>query len=214
MTKTVVFDFDGTLADTLPICYYAFQEVFRTYDKHDLSDAEIHNMFGPSEIGIIQQNLANQDHVNEAISLYYRVYADKHKELVKVSLPIIDLLADIKNSGYKIAIFTGKGRRSLDISLEKLEFNDLFDISVTGDDVVNPKPDPEGLYLIMKALDSLPTETVMVGDGDADVEAGKRGGVRTVRVEWLPNVAHTNFRTVPDYVISNVKGFLGLIGLM
>lgn len=49
MIKAVLFDFDGTLANTLPICYYAFQNVFKKYDNRELSTNEISAMFGPSE---------------------------------------------------------------------------------------------------------------------------------------------------------------------
>lgn len=47
--KAIVFDFDGTFANTLPICFYAFQNVFKEYDNTDLSSNEIKEMFGPSE---------------------------------------------------------------------------------------------------------------------------------------------------------------------
>ncbi|HLS10243.1 HAD hydrolase-like protein [Lentibacillus sp.] len=40
--KAIIFDFDGTLADTLPVCYRAFQDVFRTFDGRELSDDDLH----------------------------------------------------------------------------------------------------------------------------------------------------------------------------
>lgn len=71
--KAVIFDFDGTLANTLPICFKAFQHAFKEFDHKDLSSEEIKAMFGPSETGIIRQNLvhANKD---AAIERYYEKY--------------------------------------------------------------------------------------------------------------------------------------------
>lgn len=64
--RAVIFDFDGTLANTLPICFYAFQHVFKEFDNKDLSSEEIKAMFGPSETGIIRDNLShiNKEHAN------------------------------------------------------------------------------------------------------------------------------------------------------
>ena len=51
----IIFDFDGTLADTIPLCCAAFREVAQRRLGRDYSDAEIVAMFGPSEVGIFQE---------------------------------------------------------------------------------------------------------------------------------------------------------------
>ncbi|MFB5189171.1 HAD family hydrolase [Alicyclobacillus fastidiosus] len=213
MRQTVVFDFDGTVADTLPICYYAFQQVFRAFDGRQLQEAEIQRMFGPSEAGIIRQNLANQAQVADAISQYYRHYEEKHKDYVPVFAPIRELLRDMKGVGFHIAIWTGKGRQSLDISLRELALNDLFDQIVTGDDVIFPKPHPEGLHFIMQQLKCRSEDVTMVGDSDADIEAGNRANVRSVRVEWFPHASPREFRATPDHVFQEVDQLRRLLGL-
>src|SRR5690554_2876641 len=97
--KTILFDFDGTLADTLPICFYSFQQVFNKYDGKNLSREDIIEMFGPSEVGIIQQNLLNREQINQAIEDYYFYYNREHSNFVKVNDEIIKMLNDIKNKG-------------------------------------------------------------------------------------------------------------------
>jgi len=57
--KAIIIDFDGTLANTLPNCYYAFQNVFKQFDNKVLTSEEIKAMFGPLETGIIRENLIN-----------------------------------------------------------------------------------------------------------------------------------------------------------
>jgi len=68
--KAIIFDFDGTLANTLPICYYAFQNVFKQFNNKVLTSEEIKAMFGPSETGIIRENLINTNK-EQAIEMYY-----------------------------------------------------------------------------------------------------------------------------------------------
>ncbi|MDF2663810.1 MAG: family hydrolase, partial [Paenibacillus sp.] len=59
--KTILFDFDGTLADTLPVCIHSIGEAFSKYDGKSLSASEVVAMFGPTEADIIRLNLGNRD---------------------------------------------------------------------------------------------------------------------------------------------------------
>jgi phosphoglycolate phosphatase-like HAD superfamily hydrolase len=59
----VIFDLDGTLGDTLPVCFAAFRETFRHYLGREYSDREIRAMFGPTEEGIIQRMIPGRSAV-------------------------------------------------------------------------------------------------------------------------------------------------------
>ena len=50
MIKAIIFDFDGTLANTLPVCFYAFLSVFKKFDNNEVTPDEIKAMFGPSRM--------------------------------------------------------------------------------------------------------------------------------------------------------------------
>lgn len=205
--KAVIFDFDGTLANTLPVCDLAFQHVFKKFDQRDLSSAEIRAMFGPSETGIIRKNLL---HLNkeEAIELYYAKYLEHHAQLVAHNQEIIDLLLHLKEKGLKLGIVTGKARRSLDISLEALQMEHLFDAIITGDDVINPKPDPEGLFKALSLLGAEPHEAMFIGDSDADIQAGIQAKVFTIGVHWLPDFQTLEFATAPNSSYKTVAEFI------
>ncbi|MCM3496304.1 HAD family hydrolase [Paenibacillus sp. FSL M8-0142] len=206
--KAILFDFDGTLADTLPICFYSFQKIFATYDQRTLSDQDIVAMFGPSEVGIIQQNLRCKDRVHEAIDDYYLHYEREHDRMVSGNQEILELINLIHHKGISTGIVTGKARRSYDISVKHLFPDDLFKVSITGDDVVDPKPHPEGIIKAMKLLGCSPQETLFVGDSQADIEAGVRAKVKTVGVNWLDNSHSSEFLIKPDYEFSSISEFI------
>jgi pyrophosphatase PpaX len=208
--KGIIFDFDGTLADTLPVCFYAFQTVFKEFDGTEVTPDEIKAMFGPSETGIIRENLINTNH-EQAIELYYEKYSEKHRELVLENVDINDLLLFLKNKGYKLGIVTGKAYRSLMISLQLLKMDQLFDVIITGDDVVQPKPHPEGIHKALKQLQIKSSEAIFLGDSDADILAGKQAGVLTIGVHWLPNFQTPEFSVEPDQKFSSVDEFLQLL---
>jgi pyrophosphatase PpaX len=206
--QTILFDFDGTLADTLPICFYSFQKIFKKYDDKDLDKQDILTMFGPSEIGIINQNLSNNQYVEQAIEDYYYFYNMGHSELVKHNEEILNMITELKRKGTLLGIVTGKARRSYEISINHLFASDPFEVSITGDDVINPKPHPEGVTKAIKLLDSTVDETLFIGDSDADIKAGIDAGVTTVGVNWLDNSHGSSFLHRPDYEFASIEDFL------
>ncbi|MCJ8007151.1 HAD family hydrolase [Lederbergia wuyishanensis] len=205
--KAIIFDFDGTLANTLPICYYAFQKVFKEFDNKDLSSKEIKAMFGPSETGIIRENLMHSNK-EQAIELFYKTYTEQHNELVEQNKEIHELIEYVKGKGIKLGIVTGKARRSLDISLKVLQMEGLFDVLITGDDVVNPKPHPEGVHKARSLLNVKNNEAMFIGDSDADIEAGVGAKVFTVGVQWLPDYQSEQFSIEPNALFKSVTEFI------
>jgi pyrophosphatase PpaX len=207
MIKAVIFDFDGTLADTLPVCFYAFQEVFKEFDNLKVTPEEIKAMFGPSETGIIRGNLLNGNH-DQAIELYYQKYSYKHSDLVQENEEIRDLLQQLINKEYKLGIVTGKARRSLDISLDCLNMKGLFDVIITGDDVTMPKPHPEGIMKALELLGVENNEAIFIGDSDADILAGLQAEVQTIGVQWLPTYQTLEFSRQPNQIYRSINEFL------
>ncbi|ANY69324.1 hypothetical protein BBD42_24685 [Paenibacillus sp. BIHB 4019] len=192
-----IFDFDGTIADTLPLCFESFRQVFGKYNGVLLSDKEIESWFGPSEVGIIKNNLTQQENLGSAIELYYQVYEKEHERLVNKSLSVNAMLNTLLDHKKDVGIVTGKGRRSFDISLNKLELAKYFSFCITGDDVSHPKPDKEGIQKILSYYNTPNIKAVYFGDSNADIEAARNANVASVGVSWfLDNKFYTN----PDYI--------------
>lgn len=205
--KAIIFDFDGTLADTLPVCFQAFQSVFKKFDDREVDVEEIKAMFGPSETGIIRANVKSEHH-DQAIEHYYETYADMHNQFVSTNEEIDRLLKSLKKKGFKLGIVTGKAKRSLDISLNILSMNDLFDVMITGDDVTSPKPHPEGIHKALEQLNIDHSHAVFIGDSNADILAGKEANVHTIGVQWLPNYQSNEFEVQPDRILKRVDEFI------
>jgi len=208
---TVLFDFDGTLADTLPICIHAISEAFRKYDGRQLTGPEVVAMFGPTEADIIRRNLHNRDAAEEAVELFYELYRREHDRMVKPDADIVAMLDRLQAKGIRMGIVTGKGRDALDISLDRLGMKDYFGVTVSGDEMVRPKPDPEGVLTAMNSLGATKEETIFIGDSEADMRAGKGAGVFTVGAHWLAHVQSHRFDTTPDLYVTHTSGLLSLL---
>ncbi|QIW16493.1 hypothetical protein A4G20_09170 [Pasteurellaceae bacterium RH1A] len=143
MKTLYIFDFDGTLADTLPLCFMCFRETFLKYKGELLTNAQIEAHFGGSEVEIIEKIVGGSEATKQqAVEFYYQLYQTNHRLYASCPEPIRTMLNQLKAEGKKLAVFTGKGRRSLDYSLKALGLEDTFDLTISDDDIANSKPAP------------------------------------------------------------------------
>lgn len=204
--KAVIFDFDGTLANTLPLCFAAFRDVFQQFDGITYTDEEIVAMFGPPEEEMLTIHLRSNE-ADAAIERYFELYEARHHEFVQPNAAITQLLDTLKSRGYQLGIFTGKGRRALDISLTKLQMTDYFDAVITGDDVKHHKPHPEGLQHVLALLDTKAEDAIYIGDSNSDMAAGRDAGVTTYGAHWLDTFQASEFTTQPARILTSVDDF-------
>ncbi len=89
-----------------------------------------------------------------------------------------------RSLGWRVGVFTGKGRRSARFTLVELGLWERIERLISSDDVSRPKPDPEGVYRAAAEL-GVPVERVLLaGDSPADVKAGRTAGAKTAGVLW------------------------------
>jgi pyrophosphatase PpaX len=203
--RAVIFDFDGTLADTLPVIFKSFQRIFLEGNEQDVSTEEIISMFGPTEEEIIRKAFSDPVHADLAVERFFDYYEAEHAHMVERRSEVIELLQEIKRKGWKLAVVTGKGQRSLAISLKALQMESFFDLIITGDDVQESKPHPEGIHKALALLGVTAEEALFLGDSEADMEAGQRAGVRTIGVQWLSVSQTEQFHSKPEAVFTRFE---------
>lgn len=209
--RTVLFDFDGTVANTLPLCIHGFQTVFKKYDLRSVDAAGVVSMFGPTDDGMILKNFHHQENVQEAIELYYEIYETEHQKYVEPNSEILSLLKELKHRGTRVGLITGKSRRAYQISEKALGFEGLFESVITGDDVDLPKPDPSGILSTLDELNADKESSIYVGDSNSDILAGKAAGIHTAAVQWLPVTQSSTYPANPDFYWTRVEDFKQLL---
>jgi pyrophosphatase PpaX len=203
--KCIIFDMDGTLTQTNQLIYDAFNLIAEKYLHKRLTPAEIIAYFGPPEKEAVQ-NMIGPEHIDEAMVEYYRFYHERHDTLASLYPGIIDILKFLHSQNVHVALFTGKGRRTTDISLELFEIERFFDITITGDDVEAFKPSGEGIRTILTRFALQPSEVLMVGDAVADVLAAREAGTDVASVIWDSYGKHEVLQLNADYLFENVDG--------
>ncbi|WP_010631216.1 HAD family hydrolase [Sporolactobacillus vineae] len=209
--KTVLFDFDGTVANTLPLCIHGFKSVFKKYDHRSIDTEGIISMFGPTDDAMIRKNLRDQDAVPEAIEFYYQIYTNEHKKYVGDHPAILRLLKALKRRQIQVGLITGKSRRAYTISEKLLGFEGFFQSVITGDDVTVPKPDPQGILKMLDHFHANKETAIYIGDSNNDILAGKAAGIHTAAVQWFPMSQSGSYPAGPDYYWTDVNDFIDLL---
>jgi HAD superfamily hydrolase (TIGR01509 family) len=199
-----LFDLDGTIADTLPLIYEAFDAAFIPALGSSFPPDRIRAMFGPPDHEIIRRQVRESD-ADAAIERFNRYYEDRHDELVSAFPGLANLVRTCAAAGMRLGVITGKSRLTALITLDRLGLTDAFGAIYAGDDVERQKPDPEALILALRDLGAAKSDrAVMVGDAAADVVAGKSIGITTIGVTWGNPDHHELDESEPDYTVSTV----------
>lgn len=178
--RGVLWDFDGTVADTLPLAIAALHQVFGHYTDRRLSDAEIVALFGPSEEGAIRALVP--DRWREAEEAYLAEYERRHDELARAFPGIEDALALVRARGARQGLVTGKGARSAAISLRRLGLAPYFEQVETGSPAGPIKP--EGMRRTLATWDLPPGTVAYVGDAPYDWAAAAEVGLLPLGAAW------------------------------
>jgi HAD superfamily hydrolase (TIGR01549 family) len=176
-----IFDIDGTLTSTNQLIFDSFNFIAKKYLDKTFTDDEIISMFGPPENDILKR-LCGENY--ESARKDYFTYYSKNHWKAELYSGIKEILEHLKSKNYPIGIFTGKGRDASLITLKKLGVDHYFDLIVTGDDVENHKPSPEGILKFVNHFKLKPERVLMIGDSVSDVIASREAGIKIASVLW------------------------------
>ena len=217
--NTVVFDFDGTIADTNQIIIDSWQAAFRARTGKEGDVNYILSTFGEPLYYSMEKAFPEFD-LEETVQIYRDYQKTIFKDEIKAFPGMVDLIKELKAKGYKIGIATSRLREPTYEGLEVMGLTDYVDAVVTVEETTKHKPDPEPALICLEKLGSKPEESIMIGDSAFDMGCGKNAGMETVMVSWsatassgVESVAkesvdsseHNIFE--PDFVIDRAEDF-------
>ena len=180
----IVYDFDGTLVDTLFDIADAVNLSLNELGLRTLSRATIRKYVGKGVERLMAQSIDGTGYTDlpRAVELFRRHYSENlmnHTRFYSSGREILDHFRDKKQ-----AICSNKPEDFVRRILESLKSLDYFDAILGGDSVESKKPDPEGLLHLLDRFQCSPEMAVLVGDSPVDIETGKRAGVYTCIVNY------------------------------
>ena len=205
----IIFDIDGTLTETNELIFATFNHVIGKYLNTTYSTQEITDLFGPTAETIIRELI--KENPEEAIEDYFNFYESKHSSMAKAYDGIAEIVIGIQKQRIPLSIYTGKGRRSSMITLKQVGLIDYFDMIVTGDDIKDHKPSPEGVEIFLEKFNIPRDRTLMIGDAPADIKAARATGISIASVLWDSYAKDEVLKMDSDYyfhTVDELKSFL------
>jgi HAD superfamily hydrolase (TIGR01509 family) len=175
---TLVFDWDGTLADSAHLGLAAFQKTFAELGVEfplDIYQAT----YSPNWYSTYEALGLPKDKWQIADELWLRHYGEDSASLID---GVADTLLELRRKNYRLGVVTSGSESRVCREIERSELRDMFGVVVCNEHIVKKKPHPEGLNLALRRLGSKPEESVYVGDAPEDIQMGKSANVLTVGV--------------------------------
>lgn len=202
--KCIIFDLDGTIGNTLPLCIAAFKKAIEPLAGRTLSDQEIIDTFGPSEEGTIQALIPA--HYEQGMEDYLRHYRELHGMCTAPFEGMREVLEDARGKGVRLALVTGKGARSTDITLEQFGLRDDFEVIETGSPLGPRKV--QGIRSVLKQFGIAPEDSIYVGDTPSDIASSREAGVPIVSAAWAETSDPELLRSHrPDKLCTTIREF-------
>ena len=214
-TRSVVFDLDGTLVDSLPLVLGAIAHALEPFGPRPTMDI-FARLGGPPE-RFMPTLLDDARNVPEALRRMEKFHREHH-HLIRPFDGVGAVLEQLRTRGVQVAVWTGRERETTEWLLREHGLGGFFATVVCGDDLPTHKPDPQGLAEILRRLAAAAHETLLVGDADVDVLGGVACGVDTLLIQHTrnvdPEVREKSWRMVgsPFEAYALVLGCTGLGG--
>lgn len=186
--KAIIFDLDGTLADTVGDLWDAMNLMLAHYGYPGKTKEEIikHINHGAYNFvkGCLPEDKQSDAEVIAAKEIYSKYYAENYCNKTYAYDGMKELCAELKARGVKLAVLSNKQDAFAKIIIEKL-FGGIFEIVMGGQPENFPlKPDPASAIFIAGRFNAYPKECLYVGDSDVDMETSARAGMNAVGVNW------------------------------
>ena len=200
----IMFDLDGTLADTGPDLADSVNYTRSCFELTSLPQQLIYTHVGRGVEYLLRHTVAKE--ASSQFSEIMRVFLEHYQQhlLDKTVLyphvtAVLDYFAAKRN-----AVVTNKLHHLAVTVLRGLGIEDHFDAILGGDSGAEKKPDPALLRLVLRQFQIIPSNALMVGDGDTDIEAGKCAGVITCGVTYGLGNKHDLVAAEPDFLIDDL----------
>jgi phosphoglycolate phosphatase len=187
--KGMIFDLDGTLADTIESIGTAGNKALEVCQLKPHPLEEYRYFAGDGADTLVRRALAaagdtTGEHFDEAYREYKRFFEKSCTYKVKPFEGITEMLSEAKKQGIKLAVVSNKPHAAAIEVVETLFGAGFFDMIVGNREGIAKKPDPVGALEAAKKFGVSPEECMYIGDTDVDMQTGHRAGMYTVGVLW------------------------------
>ena len=199
---TVLFDLDGTLADTIPLIVASYQHAFRTVLGEEIDEARARGGIGRRLLAALLEE--SPEHGHDLDQTYREWNLANTARLIRRYEGVPEMLEALASAGVRMAVATSKRRQTARLALEGVGIDHLIEVAAALEDTTRHKPEPDPLLHAAASLGSQPCDCVYVGDATVDVLAARAAGMAAIAVSWGAADREALAATGPDALVDTV----------
>lgn len=187
MYKTVIFDLDGTLLDTLQDLHSSVNAALTAYGLPCRTIDEVRSFIGNGIAKLIKRAIGVENHPDyeDVLTAFKAHYGAHCKDKTKPYGGILELLKALQTAGVKTAVVSNKADFAVKLLAEEYFGGLLLDAVGENEGAgVRKKPAPDSLFAVMQKLNAEKSDTVYVGDSEVDIQTAENAGVPCISVTW------------------------------
>lgn len=211
--RTVLFDLDGTLADSVRLILDSYHHTLQVHGIPPRTDEYWLRGLGTPLTAQFAPWAEDDGRMAAMIASYREYNLSNHDSRVAPYPGVVEAVHVIRESGFRTGLVTSKNHAGALRGLRVLGLEGTMEIVVGADDVRNAKPHPEPVRKALDGLGECAETAVFVGDSLHDLESGRAAGTRTAAVLWGPfDRAHLEPGS-PDHWLDHPADLLKVLGL-
>lgn len=205
--KLVIFDFDGTIADSFDVCFGGVNEIFeeRGWKKVPKIQKEKARELSAKDV-LRYFKVSNYQIAFIARKLFRIIERDFHK--VKIFPELKKTLKALKKQDFKIVILTSNIKKNVEPFLKREEIKDLFDDYYYKSGIFSKD---RLINKLVKKYKVKKRETVLIGDEIRDLRASKKSRIKMIAVSWGFNNKKVLAKNNPDYIVDKPLEILEIL---
>ncbi|WP_434461729.1 phosphoglycolate phosphatase [Serratia plymuthica] len=217
--RALAFDLDGTLVDSAPGLAAAIDLALAEMGLPQAGEARVGTWIGNGADVLVQRALrwaeveATPEHNSQLRERFDHFYAQTVDSGSRLFPQVKETLARLAVQGYPMALVTNKPTPFVAPLLTALGIIDYFSLIIGGDDVVEKKPHPAPLYLVLGKLGLRANELLFVGDSRNDIQAAQGAGCPSAALTYGYNYGEAIALSHPDRVLERFADLLPSLGL-
>lgn len=202
--KAIIFDMDGVIIDSEPLHMKLERELLKEFGGK-ISKEEHDTFVGTTDYHMwstFKDKFNLEPSVDELIKTKKeRFIRNIHK--VELVDNFYEFMLELYNEGYPLALASSNNRKNVDLIMERFDLDKYLKVSISGEEVVNSKPDPEIFLKAAKKLDVKPQNCLVIEDAIAGVLAAKSAGMKCIGLK-NPNSGNQDLSKA-DLVVESFK---------
>lgn len=209
---TLVFDFDGTLADTTEGILKTTEATLERMGLPAAEPSRVQQAIGLPLAGSLRAAGVPEDRIDEGVDTYHEIFYEVAPKHISIYPGVKEGLERLAALGFRMGIATSRSEHSLVMLLEEHGIRQHFEVLGTVQCVSRPKPAPDLVLWVLEQFGCAPERAMVIGDTTYDIAMGSAAGCSSCAVSYGNHTVVMLRTASPDFVVADLRELADILG--